>query len=299
MKKYLFAVVLFFTALSTFAQNTQLGLSYTGASHLTQVKAFFEQALALNAKVGLSAKVADEEIFKRPVSALYVPVTIGGEFISLNVTPFYYFKNKIAPYISDTFGNQIGQNSYAYGASATLSMTMQQDDLNDLYSNAYLGVSFARSQGVLFAEQKDPHHQYYSQVAFSAGLHRNFYRFLSFEFAGSAFEYPDGIKGVTGFYSVLDQQDLAYMQTFDIVHQLPKYTLSTRVTRLWTERLATIYLGYRFGEFYGADSQHSFMLGNTFAMTQTIQADLGYNHLRTIHNDNKRDIFYVRLSTRF
>jgi len=179
-----------------------------------------------------------------------------------------------------------------------LFLTMQQDELNGLYSHAFLGASFARSQGMLFSDEGISN-RYYSQAAFSAGLHRNFYQFISFEFAGSVFEYPDGIKGVNGFYSVLDQQDLAYMQTFDTVHQLPKYALSTRATRFWIERMASIYLGYRFGEFYGADSQHSFIIGNTFAMTRTIHADLAYNHLRTVHNEDKRDILYLRLSTKF
>ena len=299
MRKYLLSLTVLLCAFGASAQTTRLGLAYSGGSHLTQIKASAEQVLSLNTKIGLSAKFSDEENFKHPIYALYVPVSVGGDFIHLNVAPFYYFKNKTAlGDIRDEYGQPLEQNSYAYGATALLSLTMQQDDLNDLYTNAFLGASFARSQGVLFSD-KGAENRYYSQAAFSAGLHRNFYKFISFELAGTAFEYPDGIKGVNGFYSVLDQQDLAYMQTFDVVHQLPKYTLSTRITRLWTDRMATIYAGYRFGEFYGADAQHSFLLGNTFAMTRTIHADLGYNHLRTIHNEDKRDIFYMRLSTRF
>ena len=299
MKKYLISLFFILCAAGVFAQNTQVALSYTGASHLTQIKASVTQALSLNTKAGLTAKFADEESFKNPVYALYVPFSIGGDFIRLNITPFYYFKNKTdIGDIQDANGVSLPRNSYAYGANALLLLTMQQDDLNGLYSNAFLGASFARSQGILFSDQ-GADHRYYSQAAFSAGLHQNFYQFLSFELAGSVFEYPDGIRGVNGFLSALDQQDLANMQTFDIVHQLPKYTLATRVTRFWIDRMATIYLGYRFGEFYGADSQHSFILGNTFAMTQTIHADFGYNHLRTVHNDNKRDVFYLRLSTKF
>lgn len=299
MRKFLLFLFLLLTAPVLFAQNTQLGLSYTGASHLTQIKASVNQALSLNTRIGLAAKFADEENFKNPNYALYVPISIGGDFVRLSITPFYYFKNKTAlGDLRDEYGRPFAQNSYAYGASAVLLLTMQQDDLDGLYSNAFLGASFARSQGMLFADDGISN-RYYSQAAFSAGLHRNFYQFISFELAGTAFQYPDGIKNVNGFYSVLDQQDLANMQTFDVVHLLPKYTVAARATRLWTERMATIYLGYRFGEFYGADSQHSFVLGNTFAMTASIHADIGYNHLRTVHNENKRDIFYARLSTKF
>ena len=298
MKKFLLALCLFFTAGQVFAQNTQASLSYTGASHLSQIKASFQQAITLNASVGLTAKYADEEAFKNPVYAAYVPVVLGGDFLSLHITPFYYFKNKLSADLRDANGRSL-KDTYAFGVSALVFITMQQDDFNALYSNAYLGASFARSQGTLLFDNGNLANQYYSQAAFSAGLHQNFYRFISFELAGTLFQYPNGITGVDGFYSVMDQQDLAYMYSFDLVHQLPKYTLAARATRLWTDRLATIYLAYRFGEFYDTDSQHSFLLGNTFALNEHIQADLGYNHLRTVHNQNKRDIFYVKLSTKF
>jgi hypothetical protein len=88
MKRYLLSFVFLLGAWSAFAQNTQLALSYTGGSHLTQIKAEAQQALSLNTKVGLKVKFADEKNFKKPVYALYVPVTIGGDFLRLSVTPF-------------------------------------------------------------------------------------------------------------------------------------------------------------------------------------------------------------------
>ena len=101
---------------------------------------------------------------------------------------------------------------------------------------------------------------------------------------------------MAGFLGILDQRDLAESPSLDLSHELGKYNLGVRLTRMWTEeRPATLYVGYRFGEFYSAEPEHSFLLGNTFVVTSNVTADLAYNHLRTIHNHNKRDIFYARV----
>ena len=132
-------------------------------------------------------------------------------------------------------------------------------------------------------------------MAYTLELHKNFFRMFGFQAAASVFQYPDGITGVRGLRSIMDQQELAFTQTFDVVHDLAKYTVGARITRMWPENNATLYLGYRYGEYYTADPEHSFIVGNSFAATRAISADIAYNHVRTIHNDNKRDIFYARL----
>jgi hypothetical protein len=83
------------------------------------------------------------------------------------------------------------------------------------------------------------------------------------------------------------------------VHELPKYTVGTRLTRLWIDRQATLYLSYRFGEFYTADPEHCVVLGNSFVLADRVHVDLAYNHLRTVHHQNKRDIFYAQLRVVF
>ena len=97
----------------------------------------------------------------------------------------------------------------------------------------------------------------------------------------------------------MDQQDLVFLQSYDIVHELPKYTAGARVTRLWADNRSTLYFSYRFGEFYTADPEHSFVAGNSFALANWAMFDFAYNHLRTVHNDNKRDIFYAQLRFAF
>ena len=232
----------------------------------------------------MQGKFADEKAFKDPIYAIKMPLAFESDLFSINLKPFYYFENK-----SDS------KKYNAFGISGRLVMMLEDDSLNELYSHAFIGAAFARQQGTLSFDNGRVSDQYYSQAAYTLGLHKNFYRAFSFEAIGTAFQYPDGITGVSGMRGILDQQDLVSLQSLDIVHELPKYTLAGRMTRLWADSHATLYASYRFGEFYTADPEHSIILGNTFTMTQWALCDLAYNHIRTVHNKNKRDIFYVQL----
>ena len=262
-------------------------VEYMGSNEFNQVKAKALWKYSLNGTVGVEGKWAKEDAFEDPIYEVKLPVFFETDLLTLNVTPFYYFKNK-----SDD------KEYNAFGVSGKLILTLEDDATNELYSHAYIGAAFARQEGTL-QKEGETSDQYYSQAAYTIGLHRNFFSAFSFEAIGSMFQYPDGITGVQSFRGILDQQDLVFLQSYDIVHELPKYTAGARVTRLWADRRATLYLSYRFGEFYTADPEHSFVLGNSFVLADRVMCDLAYNHLRTVHNENKRDIFYAQLKVTF
>lgn len=261
---------------------------YTGSSEFNQVKARALWKFSLNGTVGVEGKWAKEDAFEDPIYEVKLPFVIGADILSLHITPFYYFKNK-----SDD------KEYNAFGVSGRVVITLEDDAANEMYSHAYIGAAFARQEGTVWKEGEAPADQYYSQAAYTLGLHKNFFRAFSFEAIGTAFQYPNGITGVEAFRGILDQQDLVSLQSYDIVHELPKYTAGARITRLWADDRATLYLSYRFGEFYTADPEHSFVLGNTFVLADRVLCDLAYNHLRTVHNENKRDIFYAQLKFMF
>ena len=262
---------------------------YTGSSAFNKVAARALWQFGLNWAVGMEGKYAKEDAFKDPVYAVKMPLQFKTDLFSVTLSPFYYFKNK-----SDK-----PQEYQAFGLSGRLVMTLEDDAINEEYSHAYIGAAFARQEGILLLDDFSQKGQYYSQVAYTLGLHKNFFRAFSFEAIGTAFQYPDGITGVQAFRGILDQQDLVFLQSYEIVHELPKYTAGARITRLWADSRATLYLSYRFGEYYTADPEHSFVLGNTFTLAPWAMCDLGYNHLRTVHNAHKRDIFYAQMRVVF
>ena len=292
MKKFFLLTSFFiFSAAWLQARTVDVAATYIGASLFDQVKAGATVAPTLNLLTGIEAKTIHERIFKDPVYAVNIPVRMDFDLLKLDITPFYYFKNK-----SD---NSLFQDATAYGVSARLVMTLEDDQVNDLYTHAAIGVSYAKQKGTVFYDGGTFSNKDYSQMAYTLELHKNFFRMFGFQAAASVFQYPDGITGVAGLRSIMDQQELAFTQTFDVVHDLAKYTLGARVTRMWPDNNATLYLGYRYGEYYTADPEHSVIVGNSFAATRSVSADIAYNHVRTIHNENKRDILYARLIISF
>ena len=288
MKKFiLFFAFCIFSSAALQARTVDVSAAYIGASHFDQVRAGLTMAPTLNLLAGVEAKMINERAFEDPIYTVNVPIRLDFDLMKIELTPFYYFKNK-----SD---NPQYQDASAYGINGRLIMTLQDDEVNDLYTHAAIGVSYARQDGTVFYDDDSFANEGFSQMAYTLELHKNFFRMFGFQAAASVFQYPDGITGVRGLRSIMDQQELAFTQTFDVVHDLAKYTVGARITRMWPENNATLYLGYRYGEYYTADPEHSFIVGNSFAATRAISADIAYNHVCTIHNDNKRDIFYARL----
>ena len=288
MKKFiLFFAFCIFSSAALQARTVDVSAAYIGASHFDQVRAGLTMAPTLNLLAGVEAKMINERAFEDPIYTVNVPIRLDFDLMKFELTPFYYFKNKS--------NNPQYQDASAYGINGRLIMTLQDDEVNDLYTHAAIGVSYARQDGTVFYDDDSFANEGFSQMAYTLELHKNFFRMFGFQAAASVFQYPDGITGVRGLRSIMDQQELAFTQTFDVVHDLAKYTVGARITRMWPENNATLYLGYRYGEYYTADPEHSFIVGNSFAATRAISADIAYNHVRTIHNDNKRDIFYARL----
>ena len=290
--KYMKKFILFFAfcicaSASLHARTVDLSAAYIGASHFDQVRAGLTVAPTLNLLAGVEAKMVNERTFEDPIYSVNVPVRLDFDLMKIELTPFYYFKNKSE--------DPQYQDASAYGISGRLIMALQDDEVNDLYTHAAIGVSYARQDGTVFYDDNTFANKGYSQMAYTLELYKNFFRMFGFQASATLFQYPDGITGVQGVRGVMDQQELAFTQTFDVVHDLAKYTLGARLTRMWPDSNATLYLAYRYGEYYTADPEHSFIVGNSFAASRSISADIAYNHVRTIHNENKRDIFYARL----
>lgn len=267
--------------------------SYLFSSRFQQVRAGAAFPLGVVAAAGLEARYVEDKFsggFKDPVYSIYLPVQLDLDMLQLNLTPFYYVENK---------AHDIQfQDASAYGITTQLVMDLVKDDVDEVYTQARLTFSYARQKGNV-KESNQWQSKNYDQTAYTLGLRQNFYDAFAFQISGTAYQYPDGISRVQAFRGVLDQNDLAFTQSYDVNRQLGKYVLAARFARLWKEQRSSLYLGYHYGEFYTARPEHSVLIGNTFYIVEQAYMDLAYNHLRNTSNADKRDIFFIHLNIAF
>ncbi len=293
MKKLtlLFAFVLL--ALCAQAAAVDSAASYVYSSDFDQIRAGASIPIGLSANVGLEGKYVydkNDTGYKDDIYSVYLPIRMDFSFMQLQLVPFYYFKTKAE--------NNLFPDAYAYGVTSTLFLKLREDEVNELYTQAYIGVSYARQKAAVWHDA-DWEKEIYDQTAFTLGLRQNFFGSFTFQVAGTAYQYPDGVTNVESFRGIMDQNDMAFTQSYDISRELGKYALSARITRFWPEQRSSLYIGYHYAEFYTADPQHSILVGNTFYIAQQARIDMAYNHLQTTSSTNKRDLFYINLSIAF
>ena len=290
MKKTILLLLLLTLGTGLQARTIQTEAAYTGASSFDQVQANATMALSLNTFAGIEAKLANERAFKDPIYSVAIPLSVDFDLVNLSVRPFYYFKNKS--------NNAAYQDSSAIGINAQARVTLREDTVDDIYTHAFLGASYAKQKGTVFYDAQAENRSY-AQAAYTLGLSNTLFNAFGLDLIGTVFQYPDGIAHVSGLRSVLNQQDLINTQTLDIVHELTKYTVGARVTRMWADNGSSLYASYRYGEYHTAQPEHSVMIGNSFLLAKRLAVDLAYNHVRSVHNTNRRDIFYIQLGFSF
>lgn len=296
MRKFYTAIILCFCAFAAQAENLDVMASYIYSADYDQIRVGASVPVTYNASVGAEVKYVQDRIatekggLKDPVYSLYIPLQLNLETARFNLTPFYYFNNK--SYLPQE------KKSIAYGLSGQLAMDLLQDDVNDIYMQAYMQAAYVRQRANVITNT-DWNNQYFDESAFTLGFRQNWYSAFAFNVAGTIYAYPDGISHVKAFYGMLDQKDLAFTQSYDVSRQLGKYALSARLTRMWAEKRSSLYIGYHYEEFYTTEPEHSALIGNSFYIIRNVYADIAYNHVETNGNKNKRDLFFVNINVTF
>ncbi len=292
MRKIIVLLCLFFVALGAHAYDLDTTATYIYSSDHNQARIGTAVPIGLTAQVGLEGKYVEDKQggLKNPVYSVYLPTKLDFELFRLHITPFYYFKND--PHQADF------EKMSAYGLNTQVLLSLVQDDAHELYSQGFIGVSYARQKANIHEDAKW-NSENYDQFAFTLGLRQNFYHAFLFQVSGTVFQYPDGISRVDGFQGILDTKDLAFSESFDVNRSLAKYALSARFARLWIERKSSLYFAYHYMESHTADPEHSMVIGNSFYMTRNSQLDVAYNHLQDSHGHNKRDLLYANVTISF
>jgi len=184
----------------------------------------------------------------------------------------------------------------AYGATFNLLLNMEENNIDDKFTQANLAVGYVNQKADVTrnigADRED-----FGELVYSLGLRKNFFNSFIFGANGNVYEYLSGIDGVQGIRSIFNQNDFSNLNSYDVVYNLPKYSVGATFNRM-LDKGADIYLSYSYTEFYTADHEHSIILGNDFPISAAVKADLGYNHIITGSN-GKKDIFKIAVNVVF
>lgn len=297
MRKLLLITICVCSVLAVRAESLDVAASYIYSSDYNQARVGLAIPLGLHFRAGVEGKYVEDKMevekggLKDPVYSVYLPLQFDLDMATVGVMPFYYFKNKsYLPGFDD---------ASAYGIASHLNMNLVRDEVNEVYTQAFVDVSFARQKASLQNELGNWSNEYYDQLVYTLGLRQNLYNSFAFQVAATAYQYPDGITRVQNFRGILDQKDLSFTQSFDVSRALAKYALSARFTRMWPEKRSSLYVGYHYAEFYTANPEHSALLGNTFFVSAEAAVDIAYNHLQDTDGKNKRDVGYIHLNIAF
>ncbi|ACC97739.1 hypothetical protein Emin_0175 [Elusimicrobium minutum Pei191] len=233
--------------------------------------------------IGVDGSYLNHDIHNDDIYTFYIPASLSTDLMRIVFRPFFTPKT-----------NEL----YSYGAMGHLLLTLNNNDNANLYTQALLSISYANQKADI-EKNNVIERDNYGQVAYSLGLRQNFYNAFLFGVTANLFQYVNGISNVTAIRSVMDQNSLVDLKTFDIIYDLPKYSIGAMFNRMFLDRNANVYVNYNFIEYYTADSDHSITVGNDFPIAKGWKADIAYNHIRATNHGSKRDIFRVGLSVLF
>ncbi|WP_424245164.1 hypothetical protein Dip510_000238 [Elusimicrobium posterum] len=231
---------------------------------------------------GAEVSYTDHDYFDDKIYTFALPVSHTSTYMQTVLKPFYTHK---------------ADDLYAFGIKAHMLMNMSIDEGETVFMQAYISAAFANQKADLAYKDGTDTRENFKQLVYTLGVRRNFYNAFYFNMSGNIFQYPDGISHIGAVRSVLDQQELANMQTYDVIFNLPKYSLGASFSRKF-ESSAVIYLSYNFTEYYTARGDHSIIIGNEFPIYKNISGDLAYNHIISVNN-KKRDIYKAGFTVRF
>ena len=204
----------------------------------------------------------------------------------------FYFKPFIVP--------DNANNASAYGAKAILTLNIKRDEIDNSSSNLFLSVGYANQNAYVTKSGLGSQKEDFKQLTYEGGLAFDYFNIYFFEFSGNFFDYISGISDVENVAGVLDQQNIASLDTLNYVLNLPKDSIGAKIK--WnsqaSQSLNTI--SYRYIEFKERDCrpQHSLMLSSLIRLSEKFYIDLAYNHI-FIDSQKDKDIFRGALSFKF
>ena len=284
MRKFFLTLVLCLLSFPSFAFEIMEGYTYSKDFWQNTVGVSHDLNYMLN--IGLNFDITEHDDIDHHIYDLSLPVMFRAERFG------FYFKPFIVP--------DNANNASAYGAKAILTLNIKRDEIDNSSYNLFLSVGYANQNAYVTKSGLGSQKEDFKQLTYEGGLAFDYFNIYFFEFSGNFFDYISGISDVENVAGVLDQQNIASLDTLNYVLNLPKDSIGAKIK--WnsqaSQSLNTI--SYRYIEFKERDCrpQHSLMLSSLIRLSEKFYIDLAYNHI-FIDSQKDKDIFRGALSFKF
>lgn len=269
--------------LGTFALNAlEVSESFTYSNAFWQNSVSVSQNLNYMVNVGLNFDLTEHKNIEHHIYTFSLPLMASSENFVFLFKPFLIPDN--------------ANKASAFGAKASFSLAIKKDEVDNSFADAFFALGFA-SQDAYVNKTGLSNKETFNQLAYEGGISLSYFNVYFFEISANRFEYLSGISSVESVAGVLDQQNIASLDTLNYVLNLPKGSIGTKIRWNSQSSQSISSLSYRFIEFQDKDisAQHSVLFSSMVMLGNNIYVNLAYNHI-FISSQKDKDIFKAALS---
>ncbi|MBQ4493670.1 MAG: hypothetical protein II972_03610 [Elusimicrobiaceae bacterium] len=273
--------------LGTFALNAlEVSESFTYSNAFWQNSVYVSQDLNYLVNLGFNFDLTEYENIENHIYTFSLPLVLKTENFVLLLRPFIIPDN--------------ANEASAFGAKTSFSFTIKKDEVDNSFADVFFALGFASQDAYVNKTGLSANKEKFNQLAYEGGISLNYFNAYFFEISGNMFEYLSGISSVESIAGVLDQQNIASLDTLNYVLNLPKGSIGAKIR--WNSQVSQSIttISYRFIEFQDKDisAQHSALFSTMIMMKNNFYINLAYNHI-FIESQKDKDIFKGSISFKF
>lgn len=284
MRKIFLTLIVSLVSLSAGAFEISEGFTYS--KDFWQNSVGISQDLNYMFNVGLNFDLTEHDAVNNHIYTFSLPLMFRAEKFGIYLRPFIVPDN--------------ANDASAYGAKAILTLNIKQDEVDNSSSSMFLSAGFANQNAYVTKSGLGSQKENFKQLSYEGGLVFDYFDMYFFEFSGNVFDYISGMSDVENVAGVLDQQNIASLDTLNYVLGLPKSSIGAKIKWNSDASQSSNTISYRYIEFKEPDicAQHSLMLSSVIMLKYNFHISLAYNHI-FIQSQKDKDIFRGAISYKF
>ena len=260
-----------------------IGQEFTYSKDFWQESAKISVPVSYAFNVGLDFDLTEHDDIDHHIYNFALPLMLRTDTFGLFFRPFITPDN--------------ANNASAWGAKLYATINIKDDEIEQTTAYSFLSVGFASQDAYVFKTGQTAQKEDFNQIVYEGGVLFDYFGIYFFEVGGNIFQYLSGINSVESVGGVLEQQNIASLDSLDYTLALPKGSAGLKIRWNSQESSSENSVSYRFIEFHdkGASAHHSVQISSNIFVGDRFIVGLAYNHI-FISSQKDKDIFKAALS---